>query len=210
VSSVTDPNDSNNTINFKSKGAWMSGVEIEGTYYMGEGLSVYANGSLNRATFKTNAGVPSFNVASLGAFGANGVPNSTAAIGAIFNRSGWFASVTDKYIGPFVVYSSALINPDLGLNGQTATGQPGGPIVPVLSSEQGGFSLVNAAVGYAYKMPPESHVHSIRIKLEVDNVLNRKVQVLSAVAAQTASITSGNSYNVLPTRNWFLTVSTEF
>ena len=210
VSSVTDPNDSTNTINFQSKGAWMSGVEAEATYYLGEGLSVYANGSLNRATYKTDSGVPSFNVASLGAFGANGVPNSTGAIGAVFNHSGWFASVTDKYIGPFVVYSSALINPDLGLNGQTATGQPGGPIVPVLSSEQGGFSLVDAAIGYAYKMPHASHIHSLKFKLEVDNVLDRKVQVLSAVAAQTASITSGNSYNVLPTRNWFLTVSTEF
>ena len=30
------------------------------------------------------------------------------------------------------------------------------------------------------------------------------------VAAQTASITSGNSYNVLPTTNYFLTISTEF
>jgi hypothetical protein len=79
-----------------------------------------------------------------------------------------------------------------------------------LSSEQGGFSLVDAAVGYALKMPRVTHIHSLKIKLQVDNVLNRKVQVLSAVAAQTASITSGNSYNVLPTRNWFLTFSAEF
>ena len=210
VSSVTDPNDSTNTINFQSKGAWMSGVELEGTYYLGDGLSVYANGSLNRATYKTNAGVPTFNVASLGAFGANGVPNSTAAIGAVFNRSGWFASITDKYIGPFVVYSSALINPDLGLNGQTATGRPGGPTVPVLSSENGGFALVDVAGGYVFKMAPGSFLHSIKVKLQVDNAFNRKVQVLSAVAAQTSSITSGNSYNVLPTMNFFLTVSGEF
>jgi iron complex outermembrane receptor protein len=207
---VTDPNDSTNTINFQSRGAWMSGVEIEGTYYVGDGLSVYANGSLNRATYKTHPGVPSFNVASLGAFGSNGVPNSTAAIGAVFNRSGWFASITDKYIGPFVVYSSALINPDLGLNGQTATGHPGGPIVPVLSSENGGFALVDVAGGYVFKMAPGSFLHSIKVKLQVDNALDRKVQVLSAVAAQTASITSGNSFNVLPRMNFFLTVSGEF
>ncbi len=74
MSSVTDPNDSTNTLYFQSKGAWMSGLEVEGTYYVGGGLSVYANGSLNRAVYKTDAGVPSFNVASLGAFGANGVP----------------------------------------------------------------------------------------------------------------------------------------
>jgi len=210
VSSVTDPNDSTNTINFQSKGAWVSGLEVEGTLYVGGGLSVYANGSLNRAVFKTNSGVPQFNAASLGAFGAGYIPNSTAAIGAVFNRSGWFASVSDKYVGPGIVYSSALINPDLGLGGQTATGQPGGAIVPVLSAEQGGFAFVDFAGGYAWKTPPGWYIHSIKLKLQVDNVLNRKVQVLSSVAAQTASITSGNGYNVLPTSNYFLTLSTEF
>jgi hypothetical protein len=49
-------------------------------------------------------------------------------------------------------------------------------------------------------------VHSIKIKLQLDNLLNRKVQVLSAVGATPAT----NAYNVLPTTNYFLTVSTEF
>lgn len=184
----------------------MSGVEVEGTCYVGGGLSVYANGSLNRAVYKTDAGVPSFNVASLGAFGANGVPNSTAALGAVFNRSGWFASIDDKYVGPFIVYSSALVNPDLGLYGQTSTGQPGGTPVPVQSAEDPGFWIMDLACGYAFKMPQGSFVHSVKIKLQVDNLLNRKVQVLSAVGATPAS----NAYNVLPTTNYFLTLSTEF
>lgn len=206
VSSVTDPNDSTNSLYFQSKGAWMSGLEVEGTYYIGGGLSAYANGSLNRATYKTNAGVPSFNVASLGAFGANGVPNSTAALGAVFNRSGWFASVDDKYVGPFVVYSSALVNPDLGLYGQTSTGQPGGAPVAVQSAENPGFWMMDLACGYAFKLPPGSFVHSVKIKLQLDNLLNRKVQVLSAVGSTPAS----NAYNVLPTTSYFLTISTEF
>ena len=206
VSSVTDPNDSTNSLYFQSKGAWMSGIEVEGTYYLGGGLSVYANGSLNRATYKTDPGVPSFNVASLGAFGANGVPNSTGAVGVVFNRSGWFASIADKYVGPFVVYSSALVNPDLGLYGQTSTGQHGGTPVPVHSAEDPGFSLVDLACGYAFKMPQGGFVHSIKIKLQVDNLLNRKVQVLSAVGSTPAS----NAFNVLPTTNYFLTLSTEF
>jgi len=206
VSSVTDPNDSTNSLYFQSKGAWMSGVEAEATYYVGGGLSAYVNGSLNRATYKTDAGVPSFNVASLGAFGANGVPNSTAALGAVFNRAGWFASIDAKYVGPFVVYSSALVNPDLGLYGQTSTGQPGGAPVPVQSAEDPGFWITDLAVGYAIKMPQGSMVHSIKIKLQLDNLLNRKVQVLSAVGATPAT----NAYNVLPTTNYFLTVSTEF
>jgi iron complex outermembrane receptor protein len=206
VSSVTDPNDPTNSLYFQSKGAWMSGLEVEGTYYVGAGLSVYANGSLNRAVYKTDAGVPTFNVASLGAFGANGVPNSTASVGAIYNHAGWFASVEDKYVGPFVVYSSALVNPDLGLYGQTSTGQVGGTPVPVESAEDAGFWMMDIAGGYALKLPPGSFLHSIKIKLQVDNALNRKVQVLSAVGATPAS----NAFNVLPTTNYFLTLSTEF
>jgi iron complex outermembrane receptor protein len=206
VSSVTDPNDSTNSLYFQSKGAWLSGVEAEVTCYVGAGLSVYANGSLNRATYKTDAGVPSFNVASLGAFGANGVPNSTASLGAVYNHSGWFASIEDKYVGPFVVYSSALVNPDLGLYGQTSTGQLGGAPVAVQSAEDPGFWMVDFACGYALKMPPGSFVHSIKVKLQLDNMLNRDVQVLSSVGSSTA----GNTYNVLPTRNYFLTLSTEF
>jgi hypothetical protein len=55
-------------------------------------------------------------------------------------------------------------------------------------------------------MPPGSFVHSIKIKLQLDNLLNRKVQILSAVGATPAA----NAYNVLPTTNYFLTLSTEF
>jgi iron complex outermembrane receptor protein len=206
VSSVTDPNDSTNSLYFRSKGAWLSGVEAEATYYLGGGLSVYANGSLNRATYKTDPGVPSFKVASLGAFGANGVPNSTASAGAIFNRAGWFASIGDKYVGSFVVYSSALVNPDLGLYGQTSTGQPGGTPVPVQSGTNPGFWMADFAGGYALRMPKWTHVHSVKVKLQVDNLLNRKVQVLSSVGATPAA----NGFNVLPTSNYFLTLSTEF
>jgi len=206
VSSVADPNDSTNTLFFQSKGAWMSGVEAEGTFYVGGGLSVYANGSLNRAVYKTDPGVPHFNVASLGAFGANGVPNSTASVGAIFNRSGWFASIENKYVGSYVIYSSALVNPDLGLYGQTSTGQLGGKPVAVASGTSPSFWMTDIAVGYAYKMPRWTHVHSVKIKLQLDNVLDKQVLILSSVGATPAA----NTYNVLPTTNYFITLSTEF
>jgi iron complex outermembrane receptor protein len=204
VSSVVDPNDSTNTLYFQSKGAWVSGLEAEATCYVGGGLSVFANGSLNRAVFKTDPGVPGFNVGSLGAFGSGGVPNSTAALGMVFNRAGAFFSVDDKYVGPFVIYSSALVNPDLGLYGQTTTGQPGGANVPVLSAINPGYWMMDVAFGWAIKMPPASHLHSVKVKVQLDNILSRQVQVLSSVAA------SGNGYNVLPTFNYFVTLSTEF
>ncbi|HEY5226983.1 MAG TPA: TonB-dependent receptor, partial [Opitutaceae bacterium] len=206
VSSVTDPNDPTNLLFFQSKGAWLSGIEAEATYYIGGGLSVFANGSLNRAVYKTDAGVPQFNTASLGAFGANGVPNSTASFGLICNHAGWFASLSDKYVGPFVVYSGALTNPDLGLYGQTSTGQIGGAPVPVKSGTNPGFWTMDIAVGYALKLPPSTHLHSVKLKLQLDNALDRQVEVLSSVGATPAA----NGYNVLPTVNYFLTLSTEF
>ena len=205
VSSVTDPNDPTNTLFFQSKGAWLSGLEAEQTFYIGGGLSFYANGSLNRAVYKTD-GAPAFNVASLGAFGANGVPNSTAALGFIYNHRGWFASLEDKYVGPYAVYSSALTNPDLGLYGQTTTGQAGGTPVAVGVADSPGFWMMDLACGYALKMPPSSHLHSVKVKLQVDNLLNHDVQVVSSAGATAAA----NTYNVLPGMNYFLTLSTEF
>jgi outer membrane receptor protein involved in Fe transport len=78
--------------------------------------------------------------------------------------------------------------------------------VPVQSAEDPGFWLADIAGGYAFKMPKGSFIHSIKIKLQVDNLLNRKVQVLSSVGATPAA----NAYNVLPTTNYFLTLSGEF
>ena len=206
VSSVADPNDSTNLLFFQTKGAWVSGLEAEATFYIGAGLSAYANGSLNRATFKTANGAPSFNVAALGAFGAGYIPNSTGAIGLVYNHSGWFGSVADKYVGGGVVYSSALVNPDLGLYGQTTTGQAGGTPVAVAQASQGGFSMVDLAGGYAWKVGRGSYVHSMKLKVQIDNALNRKVAVLNAVGSTPAA----NTYNVLPTTSFFVTLSTEF
>ena len=204
---MTDPNDSTNTLVFQSKGAWVSGVEAEATYYFGDGLSAYANGSLNRATFKTD---PGFRLSTSHRSARFGGPNASrtrpAAMGLVYNRSGWFASLDDKYVGPFVIYSSALVNPDLGLYGQTSTGQPGGPRFrspPPISRASGSM---NVAVGYAYKLPKGSFLHSVKIKLEVDNILDREVQVLSSVGATAAA----DTFNVLPDRSYFLTLSSEF
>jgi iron complex outermembrane receptor protein len=195
LASVTDPNDSANTLYFLAKGAYYSGVEAEGTFYVGGGFSVYANGSLNRATFKTNSGIGSFNVAN--------VPNSTANYGFIYDHSGWFASLSNKYIGPFQVYSSALTNPDLGLYGQTSTGKVGGTATPVLTGNNAGFWSVSLAGGYGFKLPKGSVIHSLKLKVQLDNLLDQKVQMLNSVKA------SGNTFNVLPTNTFFITLSTE-
>ena len=104
------------------------------------------------------------------------------------------------------MYSSALVNPDLGLYGQTSTGQLGGTHVAVASAENPGFWMMDFAAGYAYKTPRWTHLHSVKIKLQVDNLLNHDANILSSVGSTPAA----NTFNVLPGMNYFLTLSTEF
>jgi outer membrane receptor protein involved in Fe transport len=67
--------------------------------------------------------------------------------------------------------------------------------------------MMDFAVGYALQTAQmDLHLHSVKLKLQVDNLLNHDVLVLSSVGSTPAS----NGYNVLPGINYFLTVSTEF
>jgi iron complex outermembrane receptor protein len=63
------------------------GVEGEGTYAVGFGLSVYANATYNSARQQADQSwVPL-------------TPNRTAALGVLFNQGPWQASLIDKYVG---------------------------------------------------------------------------------------------------------------
>ena len=113
---------------------------------------------------------------------------------------------SNKYVGPGIEYSSALVNPDLGLYGQTSTGQAGGAITPVRFEENPGYWMASLAGGYAFKLPKGSFAHSLKIKVEIDNLFNHKVQFLSGVGSTAAS----DAYYVLPTTDYFVTFSAEF
>jgi iron complex outermembrane receptor protein len=90
-----------NTTYFNQGGAIYKGIEAEATYYVGEGFSVFANGSINSAKDKQT-----------GLWIAD-APAATAAGGIIYNQDGVYASLIDKWIG------SRYGNPD-----QTAGLQP--------------------------------------------------------------------------------------
>ncbi len=75
------------TILYNNGGVIYKGVEAEGTVYVGDGFSVYANGSVNSAKSKlTKQWVPY-------------APNATAAGGIMYDHYGWNASLIDKDIG---------------------------------------------------------------------------------------------------------------
>ncbi len=76
-----------NTVYFNQGGVTYKGLEAEATYYVGYGVSVYGNGSINSAKNKQT-----------GQWIAN-APSATAAGGIIYNKDGIYASLLDKWIG---------------------------------------------------------------------------------------------------------------
>jgi iron complex outermembrane receptor protein len=75
------------TVFYNAGGVVYKGLEAEGTVYVGDGFSVFANGSLNSAKDKTDHQWVAY------------APNSTAAGGIIYNRHGWYGSLIAKHIG---------------------------------------------------------------------------------------------------------------
>ena len=167
-----------------ARGAYYQGVEAEATYFLGQGFSVYANGSINRAVFKgSKLDVPT-------------VPKSTAALGFVYDGNGFFGSFTEKYVGSWVAYDT-ITNPDL----------PGAGASRVANSQS--YWIGDLSVGYGQKFG-SGFFRSFKVRLQVSNVFNQKVQVLEGIDASAANAYAKDTFNVLPDRNYFLTLALEF
>ncbi len=114
------------------------------------------------------------------------VPKRTAAVGGIYEQGGFFASLSEKYVGPQKVYNGDF-NPDLASSISA-------------SGTSGGFWRAAMSLGYGHKLSGKL-IKSYKLRLQVDNLLNAKQEVAD-------SIKSGNIYYlVLPGRSWFASVS---
>ncbi|GGA17144.1 TonB-dependent receptor [Dyella nitratireducens] len=92
---------------YNGGGVHYKGVELEGTYMLGGGFSVYANGSLNRAIQTAdNSWNPN-------------TPHKTAALGFIFNNGPVYMSLVDKFVGK--TYYTANANDDTPIGGYAIT-----------------------------------------------------------------------------------------
>ena len=168
-----------------AKGAYYSGVEAEGTYFVGSGFSLYANGSINEAEFKgSKLDVPT-------------VPKTTAALGFVYSQDGFFSSLTEKYVGSWVVYD-AITNPDLPGAGASR------------NANSSSYWIGDFSAGYGLKFEHRAWLKSVKVRLQVSNVFNQKVQVLDSIGSNPANAYTTDAFNVLPDRNYFLTVSAEF
>ena len=167
-----------------ARGAYYSGVEAQGTFYLGSGFSAYGNGSINKAVFKgSKLDVPT-------------VAKNTAVIGLVYEKVGFFGSFTGKYVGSWKVYDT-ITNPDIAGAGSSR------------SANSSGYWLGDLSVGYGLKIG-KGFFRSAKIRLQVSNVFDRKVQVLDGINSNIANAYTGDTFNVLPVRNYFLTLSAEF
>jgi iron complex outermembrane recepter protein len=179
---VINPND---LVTYTAAGSYYYGVEAEATCYVGGGLSVFVNGSRNYATYEKSKRR------------LDGVPQMTGGFGFVYDHAGFFASLMNKYSGPYTTYSGAP-NPDQPL---PAT---------ALTVVQGGYSLFDLSLGYGTKLP-HGFLKSLKARLQINNVFDRDVILLKSPKATAGTLNPLTStFNPLTPRGCFLTVSAEF
>jgi iron complex outermembrane receptor protein len=83
-----------NAMFYNQGGVEYKGLEAELTYAFDNGISIYGNGSLNRATIKDSPVSPLLNGKAIA-----GVPNSTSGLGLLYKSGDWTASLVDKIVG---------------------------------------------------------------------------------------------------------------
>ena len=154
VFSTTLPG-STDALYYVAKGAYIKGLEAEATYYLGSGVGLFVNGSLQSARFKkSDLRLPN-------------IPDRTAAFGVNYQHEGWFASVYDKYVGPQWAYNSSF-NPDQA-SSVTAT------------AGSGGFWQASMALGYGQRLNSPV-IKSYKLRLQMDNLTGKDHWVINSVS----------------------------
>jgi iron complex outermembrane receptor protein len=134
-----------NTLYFNEGGATYKGIELEGTYKIGGGLSAYGNGTLNDARYNNGAHIYQ-------------APQRTAAAGLLFSRD---AMLIDRD----TVYGSILLK-DVGKQfGENGTASDG----PTAEYPIKSYSTIDLALGYTL---PLTGKRKARFGLNFYNLLN--------------------------------------
>ena len=115
------------------------GIEGQATYYVGSGLSLYTNGSVNSAHDNKGNWLPN-------------TPVRTLAGGLIYDKSGFYASLLDKYVGQYYT-------------GQSGSLYPNGPTIP--NYVMPGYSTASLSTSYSFGKD-----RATKIGLQVDNLFN--------------------------------------
>ena len=137
-----------------ARGARMTGFEAEATYYLGTGISAFANFSTIDAQFKRSS------------LDLPNVPDGTVALGLSYEDNGLFGSIASKYVGEQKVYNSGF-NPDDATT-VTALGK------------SDGFWQTALSLGYGRNID-DSFIKSYKFRLQVENLFNAHHQVADSI-----------------------------
>jgi iron complex outermembrane receptor protein len=165
------------TIYYNAGGTNYKGVEANATYYLGMGLSLYTNGSINRAKVIESAATNCTTGDCTGGLWVPNAPNATLAYGVIYNDYGIYASLLDKRVGH-----------TYGDVGET---QP-------ISS----YSVLNGALGYTFG-DGVGRLKGASVKVQLNNLLNKTPVI--ALAGYTAWLGTP-LYWTLPQRSFNVTL----
>jgi iron complex outermembrane receptor protein len=154
------------------------GTEGQITYAFHNGFSVYANGSLNRATSKTTG----LQIAT--------VPDSTTALGVLYNAYGWSGSIVGKRVGS----SYALDDAGYKMNAYTSTDM------------NIGYTITNPGFG----------AKSIKLQFGIYNLFNKQ-DVIAAKpvnttvgAANYGQSAAGDTFLYQPERSFMASLNVKF
>ena len=165
------------TIFYNAGGTNYKGVEANATYYLGMGLSLYANGSLTSAKVIDDAQTNCTTGNCTGGMWVPNAPNETFAYGVIYNQYCFYASLLDKYVG--VTYGDV---------GQSERISP--------------YSDLNAALGYTFG-DNGGWLKGSSVKVDIQNLLNKTPII--ALAGYTGWLGTP-LYWTLPERSFFVTL----
>ncbi len=136
-----------NTIYYNAGGTDYKGVEMNVTYYVGRGFSLYSNGSINRAKVIESAATDCGTGNCTGGLWVPNAPNATLAYGVIYNAYGFYASLLNKRVGH-----------TYGNSGETEATPS--------------YSVLNGAAGYTFG-DSVSWLDGASIKVDLSNILNK-------------------------------------
>jgi len=171
------------------------GVEAEGNFALGHGLSLYANASAGSARYQTGANYPNG-----GEWVAN-TPSNIEGISLLYQHSNWDMGLIYKRVGQYYNDNGSL---SYKINGISIPY----PVDQAITISP--FELTNLFFNYTIKNA--SRLRGTRIQLAINNLTNSHniVGVTPAVAA-TATVpyvqNSGDLLNLLPGRSFSLTIT---
>lgn len=163
---------------FNGGGTDYKGVEMNATFYVGMGFSLYANGSINRAKVITDANTNCATGDCTGGLWVPNAPDATLAYGVIFNQYGFNASLLNKRVGHTY--------------GDVGESQP----IP-------SYSILNGALGYTFGNEA-GRFAGASVKVDLTNLTNNTH--IFALAGYTA-LDSTPLYWTIPERSFNVTLS---